>query len=727
MTPPRPLLALALAAAALFAPLATAASASASGSAPAATPAASAATAAPTAAPAAHIELATPGIDVQVSPLGRGIVSVGSDLLLSVTIANHTTVPLPAGTATVFLADSASTGSSDLAAWLAEAADEAVPGARTLAQVPTPEVAAGGTFALQEIVVPADALGLVDPVALGARGLTVQISAGETVVATERSAITVAPASGAPVGGLSVAMPLTTSPGSTGLIPADLLAEYTAPGGQLTRQLDQAFARPIALGIDPRVIASIRALGTAAPQTAIDWLARLESAPNASFPLAFADSDIAATSQIGAGIVRPDFFELDPSRFSAVPGETETPGPIPTPNIGSDAPPTLEQLLRFPYTATGIAWPRESSVIATDLDTFAAGDLDATIVSSTNADIDDSGVSGAAAVAGEHRLLVSNDALSALLREAVTAPTEASWGSAMARFTAVLATRAADPAAAASPLLATVDRSSALVSPRLAETLSALASTPWVGSVDLPALRSLPAVESAIVDLPVADARLDEFGSLLASEAAVHPFSTVLDAPELLTGERRNALIALSAQSWALTPDAWTTAVEEYRVRSSEILTAVRLNESSDLLLPSQNGDLPITVANDLPYPVTVYITVTPQTPILDVLDSRVKLVIEANSQKRASVPVQSIANGDVTIAIGLTSSTGVAISQPVFTTITVQAGWETAATAVLASIIVVVFGVGILRTIRRRIRAREERAAAESDDAPERETAPNE
>ncbi len=724
MTPPRPLLALALAAAALFAPLATAPSAAAS---PSPGHAARASATAQSAAPASHLDLAAPAIDVQVSPLGRGIVQVGSDLLLSVSITNRTTVALPGGTATVFLADSASADSDALAAWLAESPDGVLPGARALVQVPTPEVAAGATSTLQAIVVAADALALVEPVALGARELTVQISAGDTVVATERSAVTVAPAAGAPVAGLSVAMPLITPPGTTGLIPAELLTEYTSPGGQLTRQLDQSFGRPVALGIDPRIVASIRALGTAAPQTALDWLTRLESAPNATFPLAFADSDIALTSQAGAGIIRPEFIELDPTNFTALPGEGETPGPIPTPNIGSDAPPTLEQLLRFPYTATGIAWPRESTVVATDLDTFAAGNLDATIVSGDNADLPDSGDSGAAAIAGEHRLIVSDDALSALLREAVTAPTEAEWSSAMARFTAVLAARAADPAAAAVPRLATVDRASVLTSPRLAETLAALAATPWVGSVDLPALRSLPPVESAIVDHPVADALLADFASLLASETAVHPFSSVLASPELLTGERRNALIALSAQSWTMAPALWAAAVEGYRVRSSEILTAVRLNESSDLLLPSQNGDLPITVTNDLPYPVTVYIAVTPQTPILNVLDPRVELVIEANSQKRASVPVQSIANGDVTIAIGLTSATGVAISQPVFTTITVQAGWETAATAVLASIIVIVFGVGILRTIRRRIRARDERAAAEADDFTERETAPNE
>ena len=107
-----------------------------------------------------------------------------------------------------------------------------------------------------------------------------------------------------------------------------------------------------------------------------------------------------------------------------------------------------------------------------------------------------------------------------------------------------------------------------------------------------------------------------------------------------------------------------------------------------------------------------MYVTVQPRTAILEVRDSRVEVTIEANSQNRASVPVQSVANGQVIIAISLASATGVPISQPTLVEITVQAGWETAATALLGGILVIVFAIGIVRTVRRRSRLRRAGAA---------------
>jgi hypothetical protein len=58
--------------------------------------------------------------------------------------------------------------------------------------------------------------------------------------------------------------------------------------------------RPVAIAIDPMIIASIRVLGTSAPTSAVEWLNRLASAGNDIFPLGYADADPSLAVQAGA-------------------------------------------------------------------------------------------------------------------------------------------------------------------------------------------------------------------------------------------------------------------------------------------------------------------------------------------------------------------------------------------------------------------------------------------
>ncbi|HOW00112.1 MAG TPA: hypothetical protein PLY19_01435, partial [Rhodoglobus sp.] len=89
---------------------------------------------------------------------------------------------------------------------------------------------------------------------------------------------------------LTVVVPLAVPESDAGFIPADALDQYTRPTGLLTRELDAIIDRPVVIAIDPRIIASIRILGSSAPASAIEWLSRLESASNETFALTYADS-----------------------------------------------------------------------------------------------------------------------------------------------------------------------------------------------------------------------------------------------------------------------------------------------------------------------------------------------------------------------------------------------------------------------------------------------------
>ena len=135
---------------------------------------------------------------------------------------------------------------------------------------------------------------------------------------------------------MAIAVPITVPASAGGLIAADALAEYTSPAGTLTRQLDAVISRPVALGVDPRIIVSIRILGTEAPASATAWLQRLSTVSNETFSLSYADSDLTLATQAGSpGVLQPETFDfaIDPTRFAEA-AATTPPSLLPPTAIG---------------------------------------------------------------------------------------------------------------------------------------------------------------------------------------------------------------------------------------------------------------------------------------------------------------------------------------------------------------------------------------------------------
>jgi hypothetical protein len=122
-------------------------------------------------------------------------------------------------------------------------------------------------------------------------------------------------------------------------------------------------------------------------------------------------------------------------------------------------------------------------------------------------------------------------------------------------------------------------------------------------------------------------------------------------------------------------------------------------------------------VRNDLPWPVRVELIAQPNNPQL-VVGQRTEVVASAASNTRATIPVRSrVGNGAVTVTMQLYSPTGVAIGQVQSAEVQVRAEWETIGLVILIVIMVLFLSVGVVRTVRRRRRARELRAAADAAD----------
>ena len=668
------------------------------------------------------------------APAANGVLLPGQDLVIAGTIANPTTRSISAGSAAIVLGRDVVRTRPELSSWLHPAATSSEDSlGTTVFTAATPEVPAGRTVPLQ-FTVPAASIDFGSQgAAWGARTLGVRITAGGIEIGQARSSIVWNPGTGVQSTRLALVIPLTVPPSSSGLISSDLLAGYTAAGGLLSRQLDAVFGQPgITIAIDPRVLASIRILGDSAPPSAKAWLLRLEAASNDTFALSYADSDLAVASQAKATrVLAPTSFPIDSALFPGAPTTaptdqpTVTPTPAPTGTTTLTPLPDLTSLQAFNYTVPAVAWPASDSIVEGDLESFETGGLTTTILGSGNVGY---GVldytPSSAALVGKHRALVSDDALSADLNAAVQASTPAQWEKALSELSSAIAVISLERPAASRTMLATLDRSRPGADARLAQTLAALATLPWAAPASLSEADAvfgsgsavLPATATVIAK-PESAERIAAVAALLAAEATAGSFSSVLTEPTQITGERRLSLLALLSNSWT-GDDTWAAETKKYLAKSNRYVTkSVTIARSSATVFTSRNSPLPITVTNELPWPVTVYVTVRSPSNIITIDNDRVELVVEAQSQAKTTVPVTSNANGPVTLTVSLSSATNVQITTPATIDVDVQAQWETAFTAVVAVLVFGVFGFGIYRTVAKRRKAKRAADAPGSSD----------
>lgn len=685
------------------------------------------------------------GVTMTVEPASDGVLRPDDDLTLGVTVTNDGDSDLAATKARIYLDREPFTTRSKLASWLDPddvSGDDYL--GRQLVQVDVPAVSAGSSVALDTVVVPADRLSLTGR-AFGARALGARVlDASGSQVAQTRSSVVWYPADSFQPTRVAVAVPITTPESETGVLDASALAAYTSDGGVLRRELDAVSGTGATLGVDPMIVASIRLLGTEAPQSAVDWLAELQALPNDMFPLAYADADVAGLRQAGATSV-PAVTSLDtlvdPARFEGMPAATDTPTEAPSqgtddgsgtgvagsdpsalPSDGSTAEPTAEptpgdgvvlpttaQLLDFPWTQRDVVWPRESSVVSADLTTFAAGPYTSTIVSSGNVDVDGDSTENAAVTVGGVPAVVSDDPLSTLVTQAAEATSLAEWQSTMARLSATVATVAYERPSDARTLLTTLEREWPSTGQFLTRTLQAVDGLPWVSGATLTdALASTPST-ATVVDSPESDARLDQLSELVSADQKVVDFSTALAEPQFVTETARLRTMALASHAWRDNVDGFPAEVASAVADATATSGLVAVVQGSPIAILGDRSALPLYLENRTDSVATVMLNLTPSNSILSIERSPIEVTIQPQSQTRVSVPVQSVANGTVSVQLQLVSLSGVAIATPVDVPLSVQAGWETAITWIFGVAFAALFLGGLYRTFRKRRRARDE------------------
>lgn len=691
-------------------------------------------------------------ITLNAAPATLGALSPGTDLRLTGTVVNTTATALPAAELRVAIAADSPASRSELSAQLADPAS--IPADLTQS-VAVSAVPAGGTVPV-DVTVPAAQL---DRILARSRGGAHAVSlalgtAGSVTARTSTSFLWGGTSPQMPVP-LTTVLPVTVPPSASGLLDAAALREYTSPLGGLTRllaALEAPAGAASAAAIDPMIIASIRALGSSAPRSAVLWLDRLSALKNSSFALQYADGDLALGRRAGSvAVPQPLSFQaqLDPANFPASsatptpppappsgtpgpsgtpdappassvptavtpgaaspPAATPTPTPAPTPSgspprlSGNGSPPTDRQLLAFPYTTTGIAFPVAGTVSPADLPYFAAAGLSTTLVMSADLSGGPATPNSRATVGGA-AVLVADSELSAAFTAAAVAPDDLAWRAAMARVSALLRTIARDRGSADAPMLAVLERGALPTAGRIEQTLQALRDTQSALPADLPlVMESAPAGELALADRAPTQDRIDRAAAIVAAEGRIANFASVIERPDLLTGPQRLRLLGLLSSGWLADPAGWTSAVATTAEAFRAVLGAVNIDQSSTINVVGDQAPLPILVSNALDYPATVTVSARPSNG--RVLVAEQTATIKPKSSQRVVLPATVIANGPVTLLVSLRSPSGVAIGGQTYVQLELQAGWEAAGLTLTVAAAAALFGFGIFRNIRRRRR----------------------
>jgi hypothetical protein len=535
--------------------------------------------------------------------------------------------------------------------------------------------------------------------------VSVAITSGSKSLGTAYTAVAWNVGSSSPVP-VAIAVPITVPANGSEFLTAAELTQYTAPGGVLTRELVDVQNSQIAVGIDPRILASIRILGTSAPQTALDWLSQLEQLPNETFPLAWADADMTAPLHAGEDSLletKTLTYSINSSLYPVAP---TTPTATPTPGSVSPGVPTNASLVQFAYTMPQLSWPTENSVTTSDLPKLNQGGINDVILSSANVKASAGGLGGASAKAGSTGLAVSDDVLSGYLRTAIQSTTRPSSTEALTQLTTSLALIGLASGAAHHTVLLTLGRTWADSDTNFDHSVEELYARPWTSSAIVSSLfDGSPAVVSIANENESPD-RIALVKSMLASEENIVSFAPIAADPDALTSSARLRLLAALSNEW--TTATWPTAGKAFVTQAAKIVDSVQVTPSSEIVVIANQTALPVKISNNLNQDVTVVLSVRSRTALLSIdKDSRSQsITVDEGSQRQVQIPIEALSNGNAEIVATLFSSTGVQVGRSVTIQVNVNAGWETTGTLIFAALIAGLFAFGIIRNIRKRRKA---------------------
>ena len=253
-------------------------------------------------------------------------------------------------------------------------------------------------------------------------------------------------------------------------------------------------------------------------------------------------------------------------------------------------------------------------------------------------------------------------------------------------------------------LFVPLHRSSSLDETRL-ERVRAILDNRWVEGISFSDLMNSEATDierTAVQDSPFSDSLRSEMSALSDAYADTLPLA---GATENVDAARLRVDTTVSSALRADLGDQRSETIVSSIQSLNTFSSSVSVESSNAVNLINKSANFPVRVRNSLPWPVNVEVTLLPGDPRLRVTSTSTA-TIPANSSSTVEVPVTAIGSGDIRVTYKVSTPSGTVLDDSQRVLVRMRAGWEDAATVVMAVLVGLAFVGGIIRTVRRRFKA---------------------
>ncbi|WP_448751436.1 DUF6049 family protein [Actinomyces sp.] len=253
-------------------------------------------------------------------------------------------------------------------------------------------------------------------------------------------------------------------------------------------------------------------------------------------------------------------------------------------------------------------------------------------------------------------------------------------------------------------LFVPLQRSSSLDETRL-ERVRAILDNRWVEGISFSDLVNSEATDierTTVQDSPFSDSLRSEMSALGGAYTATLPLA---GATENVDAARLRVDTTVSSALRADLGDQRSETIVSSIQSLNTFSSSVSVESSNAVNLINKSANFPVRVRNSLPWPVNVEVTLLPGDPRLRVTSTSTA-TIPANSSSTVEVPVTAIGSGDIRVTYKVSTPSGTILDDSQKVLVRMRAGWEDAATVVMAVLVGLAFVGGIIRTVRRRFKA---------------------
>lgn len=483
---------------------------------------------------------------------------------------------------------------------------------------------------------------------------------------------------------------LTGTPESNGLYSAEQLSSLTAPGGRLTVATDALDHVRALVGLDPRLPASIAALGPQAPPSAVAWLDhvnRLAAGQIDLFSLQFADADPNALFAVGSGLPGPHvgFSDLAESKRPQANGALA---------------------YGINWGPSAVLWPARNGLSPASLAAAVAAGVQTVVLD--RAALSSSPLSawvrltGIASSDPPVRALVADTAISRAASQFVSAPDPTTQVAREAELGARLAL-------ADQPLVVALDREATAAPERWRSLFDTLGGTSasrlvsltqvWAsagGQASLSTTAANPGIDRTLAD------RASRAAGVSADFARVTALANASRMPEIVRDPGSRAALAALDLGWGARAAGVRESLAGLANSIDRLVGSVRIVATSSMNVVASEATLPFIVVNGLDTPVRVTVAVSPSNGRLRVGNAPV-IEVAAGARATVGVPVAArVGNGAVSLRVTLETPNGTALGPTIAVSANVQAEWEGAFATVTGVVLALLLVVGIYRQIRR-------------------------